>query len=227
MKKGEMYEGIIEAVEFPNKGIVWVQSENDAEPVRVIVKNGMPGQKIRFMINKKRKNRCEGRLMEILEKSSLEKNEPVCGEFPAFGGCMYQTMAYEDQLAMKASQVQALIEDALVRSGQVKADDKNQADYIFEGIQGSPMQFGYRNKMEFSFGDAVKDGPLTLGLHKKGSTYDVLTACDCKLVHEDMTKILSCVLEYFKERNASYYKKMQHLGYLRHLLISRLLPRLF
>ena len=47
MKKGEMYEGIIESIEFPNKGIVWVQGENDAEPVRVIVKNGMPGQKIR------------------------------------------------------------------------------------------------------------------------------------------------------------------------------------
>ena len=75
--------------------------------------------------------------------------------------------------------------------------------------------------MEFSFGDEYKDGPLTLGLHKKGSTYDVLTASDCKLVHDDMTKILNCVLEYFKERNVSYYKKMQHTGYLRHLLLRR------
>ena len=83
MKKGEMYEGIIESVEFPNKGIVWVKGENDTEPERVIVKNGMPGQKIRFQINKKRKNKCEGRLLEILEKSAFEKNEPVCGEFPA------------------------------------------------------------------------------------------------------------------------------------------------
>ena len=221
MKKGEMYEGIIESIEFPNKGIVWVQGENDAEPVRVIVKNGMPGQKIRFQINKKRKNRCEGRLLEVLEKSALEKSEPVCGEFPACGGCMYQTMAYTDQLAMKASQVQALIEDALVRSGQVKEDAKDQADYIFEGIKGSPMQFGYRNKMEFSFGDAVKDGPLTLGLHKKGSTYDVLTVDDCKIVHEDFTKILRVVLDYCTEQKLSYYRKMSHEGYLRHLLVRR------
>ena len=63
--------------------------------------------------------------------------------------------------------------------------------------------------------------PLSLGLHKKGSTYDVLTASDCKLVHEDMNKILVCVLEYFKERKVSYYKKMQHVGYLRHLLLRR------
>ena len=98
MKKGEMFEGIIESVEFPNKGIVWVQGENDEEPVRVIVKNGMPGQKIRFQINKKRKNKCEGRLLEVLEKSAYETCDPVCGQFPACGGCMYQTMAYEEQM---------------------------------------------------------------------------------------------------------------------------------
>ena len=54
--------------------------------------------------------------------------------------------------------------------------------------------------MEFSFGDDQKDGPLTLGLHKKGSTYDVLTASDCKLVHSDMNQILICILEYFTEK---------------------------
>ena len=75
--------------------------------------------------------------------------------------------------------------------------------------------------MEFSFGDAEKDGPLTLGLHKKGSTYDVLTASDCKLVHEDLTKILTCVLDYCKEQEFTYYHKMRHEGYLRHLLLRR------
>ena len=71
----------------------------------------------------------------------------------------------------------------------------------------APLNSDNRNKMEFSFGDAYKDGPLTLGLHKKGSTYDILTADDCQLVHEDMTKILTCVHEYFLKRNVSYYKR--------------------
>ena len=75
--------------------------------------------------------------------------------------------------------------------------------------------------MEFSFGDAVKDGPLTLGLHKKGRTYDVLTTADCKIVHEDFTKVLSCVLDYCTEQGFSYYRKMSHEGYLRHLLVRR------
>ena len=69
MKKGQIYEGYIELIEFPNKGIVFVQEETETEPTRVIVKNGMPGQKVRFQINKKRKNRCEGRLLEVLERS--------------------------------------------------------------------------------------------------------------------------------------------------------------
>lgn len=221
MKKGEIYEGIIESIDFPNKGNVWVDAGDGAEPVHVIVKNGIPGQKIRFQIHKKRKNRCEGRLLEVLERSPQEKRDPVCHQFPACGGCMYQTMDYEDQLAMKARQVQDLIDEALIRGGQVKAGTERAADYVFEGIQGSPLEFGYRNKMEFSFGDAVKDGPLTLGLHKKGSTYDVLTTADCKIVHEDFTKVLSCVLDYCTEQGFSYYRKMSHEGYLRHLLVRR------
>ncbi|MFR3350067.1 MAG: 23S rRNA (uracil(1939)-C(5))-methyltransferase RlmD [Mediterraneibacter faecis] len=205
MKKGQIYEGIIERVDFPNKGIVFVPEEEQY----VIVKNGIPGQKIRFMINKFKRGNAEGRLLEVLEKSPLETREPVCSIFPACGGCMYQTMPYEEQVKMKEGQIRRIM-DPVVKG-----------EYLFEGVKHSPKEFHYRNKMEFSFGDEFKDGPLSLGLHKKGSTYDVLTAGDCQLVHEDMDKILLCVLNYFKERNVSYYKKMQHVGYLRHLLLRR------
>ncbi len=205
MKKGQIYEGIIERVDFPNKGIVFVPEEEQY----VTVKNGIPGQKIRFMINKFKRGNAEGRFLEVLEKSPLETREPVCSIFPACGGCMYQTMPYEEQVKMKEGQIRRIM-DPVVKG-----------EYLFEGVKHSPKEFHYRNKMEFSFGDEFKDGPLSLGLHKKGSTYDVLTAGDCQLVHEDMDKILLCVLNYFKERNVSYYKKMQHVGYLRHLLLRR------
>lgn len=122
---------------------------------------------------------------------------------------MYQTMPYDEQLEMKQNQVKKLLDDVI------------REEYVFEPIKRSPREFAYRNKMEFSFGDEYKGGPLSLGLHKKGSTYDVLTAADCRLVHEDMTKILTCVLEFFQEIGVGYYKKMQHTGYLRHLLLRR------
>ena len=205
MKKGQVLEGTIEKVEFPNKGVVTVAEESKS----VIVKNGIPGQKVKFCVNKFKRGNAEGRLLEVLEKSPLETRKPVCSIFPACGGCMYQTMSYEAQMEMKAEQVKNILNEAV------------NGEYLFEGVKASPKEFAYRNKMEFSFGDEYKDGPLTLGLHKKGSTYDVLTASDCKLVHDDMTKILNCVLEYFKQRNVSYYKKMQHTGYLRHLLLRR------
>ena len=255
MKKGEIYEGVIERVMFPNKGIIRVAEET------VIVKNGIPGQKIRFQIQKKRKNRLEGRLLDVLERSPLEIHEPVCSLFPACGGCMYQTMDYEKQLEMKEQQIRELLTPVIRTSGRMEetaqADAPEQEaengnvqtgfpaqaeeempgqaaekaqnqvteteiiEKLFEGIAPSPDVFGYRNKMEYSFGDSEKDGPLTLGLHKKGSTYDVLTAADCKIVHEDFNVILRCVLQYFQERNVSYYHKLTHEGYLRHLLLRR------
>ena len=203
MKKGDIYEGIIEKVDYPNRGYMTVEGN------RVLVKNGIPGQKIRCRILKKKNGRAEGQLLEVLEPSYLEKRSPLCSIFPACGGCMYQTMEYADQLTLKERQIHDLLSPFI------------ESENVWEGIIGSPEELRFRNKMEFSFGNAEKDGPLTLGLHKKNSTYDVLTADDCVLVHEDMNRILSCVLGYFKDLGTPFYHKMQHTGYLRHLLIRR------
>ena len=202
MKKGEIYEGTVERIEFPNKGVVVIDGE------KAIVKNALPGQKIRFRINKKRGGRCEGMLLEVVEHSKLETAEDVCPHFGICGGCLYQPIPYEEQLAIKEKQVRSLL-DAVC------------PEYEFEGILGSPLVQGYRNKMEFSFGDEVKDGPMSLGMHKRGSFYDVVTTGECHIVHPDFCKILVCTKEYFEEKKVGFYKKMQHVGYLRHLLLRR------
>ena len=67
-------------------------------------------------------------------------------------------------------------------------DQAVEGDYVFEGILPSPLDTGYRNKMEYTFGDEVKDGPLTLGLHKRGSFYDIVSVGQCRLVHPDYGK---------------------------------------
>ena len=74
-------------------------------------------------------------------------------------------------------------------------------------------------KWNFHLGMNIRTDRLSLGLHKKGSTYDILTADHCRLVHPDMNKILRCVLDFFTELGAVHYRKMQHTGYLRHLLL--------
>ena len=202
MKKGEIYEGIVERIDFPNKGIVTVDG------VRVTVKNALPGQKIRFLINKKRSGRCEGRLMEVLEPSPVENSAIACTKAGICGGCLYQGIPYEEQLRIKEQQIKDLLDSVC-------------EDYEFEGIKGSPLHEGYRNKMEFSFGDEYKDGPLALGMHKRGSFYDIVTTPDCRIVHPDFCKILTETLQYFSERGVKFYKKLQHEGYLRHLLVRR------
>jgi len=202
VKKGTQYVGEVLKVEFPNKGILEIEDK------KVEVKNTLPGQKISFMVNKIRKGKAEGRLIEVLEKSPLETAEPKCIHFGPCGGCSYQTLPYETQLKLKEEQVKRLL-DAVCD------------EYRFEGIKGSPKQWEYRNKMEFSFGDEEKDGPLVLGLHKKGSFYDILTTDQCQIVDSDYNKILADVLRYFAGLGVSFYKKMTHMGYLRHLLIRK------
>ena len=115
MKKKQIFEGIIEKVDFPNKGRVYVPEED----CYVTVKNGIPGQKIRFMINKFKRGVAEGRLLEVLESSPLETREPVCGQFPSCGGCMYQTMGYEAQLEMKTQQMKDIINGAVIARAHI------------------------------------------------------------------------------------------------------------
>jgi 23S rRNA (uracil-5-)-methyltransferase RumA len=203
MKKGQIYEGVVKRVDFPNKGIV------ELEGSKVVVKNCMPGQKISFAVNKVRSDKSEGSLIEVLEKSPLECRDKACRSFGECGGCSYQTMSYENQLTMKQDQVKRLI------------DQVCKSDYSFEGILGSPVEWGYRNKMEFSFGDEYKNGPLALGLHKKGSFHDILTVDDCRIVDKDFNLILACVLKFATEQEMNYFHKLTHKGYLRHLLVRK------
>lgn len=205
MKKGQVYEGIVEKIDFPNKGIVKIEGIDNK---KVIVKNALPGQKIRFSVNKIRSGKAEGRLLEVLEPSSLETRPAKCPSFGPCGGCSYQTISYEQQLEMKLGQVTALLDPVV-------------PEYELLGIKGSPNEWEYRNKMEFSFGDEFKDGPLALGLHKRGSFHDIVNAGECKIVHPDYNVILKTILDYFSERNVDFYHRLSHTGYLRHLLVRR------
>ena len=207
MKKGQIVEGIIERVDFPNKGILRAE-----DGTRVIVKNAIMGQKVSAAVNKVRKGKCEGRLLEVLEKSALELPEPGCVHYGICGGCTFQSLPYEEQLSMKEQQVKDLIDAVITEENK---------GYEFLPIKASPRPKAYRNKMEFSFGDEYKDGPLALGMHRRGSFYDIVNTPECQIVHEDFCKILTATLNYFTEKHISYHKKMQHTGYLRHLLVRK------
>ena len=204
MKKGQVYEGFVTSVEFPNKARVAIPEEDKV----VTVKNAVQGQKVRFLINKIRKGKAEGKLLEVLEKSPVEV-ESICPHFGMCGGCTYQNLPYEEQLKMKEEQIHAMMDEAV------------NGEYIWEGVKPSPVTQEYRNKMEFSFGDEFKDGPLALGMHKRGSTYDVVNVSECQIVDADYRKILTATIKWASTTGQTYYHKMRHEGYFRHLLVRK------
>lgn len=202
MKKGQIVEGYIVRVDFPNKAFLEIEGEN------IRLNEGILGQKVKASITKVRSGKCEGRLLEVLERADTETEKPRCPYFGECGGCSLQTLSYSAQLEQKEGQVRKLLDGVC-------------SSYLFEKIKGSPVQWGYRNKMEFSFGDEYKDGPLALGMHKKGSFYDLLTVFECQIADRDYNLILRCVWEHFAKLKTPYYKKMQHTGILRHLVIRK------
>ncbi len=209
MKKGTILEATVNKIQFPNKGIVEIDGE------KAVIKNALPGQKIRFVVSKNRKGKAEGRLLEVLERSPIEWDresweKQVCPHFEMCGGCLYQSLPYEEQLVIKERQVKELIDSVCTNP-----------DYEFQGIKASPLAEGYRNKMEFSFGDEFKGGPLSLGMHKRGSFYDIVSTPECRIIHPDFRKLLTATKEYFSRNNIDFYKKLAHTGYLRHLLVRR------
>ena len=210
MKKGGIYTGYVESVDFPNKGNVIVEIEEDGQLIKekAVVKNSIPGQTVTFMVNKKKHGKCEGRLLEVVRQSVTETNER-CEHFGKCGGCVYQTVSYDEQLKMKETTVKKILDPVI------------KTDYDWEGIIGSPVSSEYRNKMEYSFGGEIKDGSIALGLHKRNSMYDIVTVTECKIVDNDYRKILKCVYDYALEKKLTYYHKMKHEGYLRHLLVRK------
>ncbi len=204
MKRGDILEGNVIRYDYPGRGIVL------ADGREVTVKGVLPGQEVRCRIKKANSSKCEAMLLEILERSPMER-ESDCSHYPECGGCQMRTLSYQDQLELKADQIHRLLEDVLVDP------DEN----WFEGIKPSPVETGYRNKMEFTFGDPCKDGPLVLGMHKKGSFYDIVDSSDCRIVDADLRAIRSTVLEIAAETSWPYYHRLSHKGYFRHLLVRK------
>ena len=203
MKKGEICTGVIGDTSFPDRGYV------ELPDGKILIKHAVPGRTVEFRVTKKRGDRGEGSVLRTVRPSPLETAASPCIHCEFCGGCLYQTIPYEEQLSLKDRQLRELLESQC--GGPV----------LWEGLQASPLPDRYRAKMEYSFGDSVKNGPLELGLHRRGSFYDILTTDRCRLVHEDFNRILRATLDYFTEKKIRYYHKQRREGWLRHLLVRR------
>lgn len=195
-------EEVLEVAEvnFPQKGIALLEGE------RVHFKGGLPGQFLRLGIKKKR-GQYEGKIIQLEKKSPLE-TEKGCSAFGRCGGCVYQSLPYETE--------GKLIAEQLFRLYSAEFPEIENLPVIFHP---SPKISSYRNKMEYTFGDEEKGGPLVLGLHEKNRFYSILDTKGCTIASPDFERIRQSVSDYFRKRGTSFYHKMSKEGYLRHLML--------
>jgi len=202
VKKKDIIEFEVDKMEFGGTSVSMYGNRE------IHMKGGITGQKVKAAVKRTRSGKADVKMLELLEKSPIETAD-TCKHFGECGGCSILSVPYEKQLEIKEKQVMDLFLN------------QNLFGFQFQGIQGSPQCTQYRNKMEYTFGDEMKDGPLTLGLHKKGRHIDIMTVDGCFLVDNDFIQILTTTVDYFNEKELPYYRTVSHKGYLRNLVVRK------
>jgi 23S rRNA (uracil1939-C5)-methyltransferase len=171
----------------------------------LFVRRGLPGDLVRARVTKVKRNHAEAVTVDVLEPGPVRVDAP-CVHYPACGGCRFQDLAYEAQIAEKESQVR----DALQRIGGI-------AEPPLEQILPAESIFHYRNKLEYSF-TQEDDGP-TLGLHRAGRWDEVLPIERCWLTTDLGNAIRNAVRDWAREERLRAYDQTTHEGFLRHLVV--------
>ena len=171
----------------------------------VFVRRGLPGDTVRARVTKVQRRHAEAIATEVIT-AGPQRVEAPCAHYPACGGCRFQDLAYDAQLAAK----QQWVADSLQRLAGL-------SDPPLEPIVGAVSQFGYRNKMEYSFTEAG-DG-ATLGLHRAGRWDEVLEIDKCWLTSDLGNAIRNRVREWAREEKLVAYDQATQEGYLRHLVV--------
>ena len=144
--------------------------------------------------------------METINTKILN-TDTLCPAAEHCGGCIYQGTAYEEQYAAKDKAMRKLL-------GKHDIDES-----VYLGMEPAICTGGYRNKMEYTFGDLEKGGELELGMHFKGRFMSIITTDECQLVPPDFNRVLRATLDFCRERGYIPYHRKTHLGLLRNLVV--------
>lgn len=193
---GKLVEGIINKAEYPNFSYI------EDKGIKYRFKGGIKGQKVLIKPGKKMAV-TKSKLISILEKSPLEK-EKGCPMLNDCGGCKFQELSLDDEYNYKKDMINDLYKP-------VWSEPIN--------LVKSPQSFAYRNKMEYTFGDTYKGGPLVLGLHMKNRFYEILDNEYCNIVNEGFNAIRSYTQDFFREKQISFYHKIRQEGSLKFFII--------
>jgi 23S rRNA (uracil1939-C5)-methyltransferase len=214
MKRGSVIASLgIEGLEIRGKGVA------REEGLVVFVPDTVPGDVVDVRVTKKRSSYLEGRVIDYRVRSA-ERVEPFCIHFDNCGGCKWQHLPYERQLAYK----EGFVRDAIGRLGKLAVE-------TFLPIRPCSTDRRYRNKLEFSFastrwiteeevnaGGEIEDR-RALGLHVPGRFDRVIDILECHLQPEPSNLIRNTARDLAKELGMSFYDPVNHTGMLRNLMI--------
>jgi 23S rRNA (uracil1939-C5)-methyltransferase len=185
----------------------------------VFVSGAIPGDRVNIRLSKNKKDWAEGKAVDILEPSP-DRLEPFCKHFGTCGGCKWQMLPYEKQLAFKQ---QEAVQN-LVRIGKIELPE-------VLPIVGSADTIHYRNKLEFTFSNKryltnaelnnenISAQQNALGYHAPGIFDKVIDIDECFLMDDVNNRIRNTVREIAVENNFSYYNIKEHTGWLRNIII--------
>ncbi len=212
IKKGAILDLEISNIAFGGKGLTRV------EGFTVFVDQTVPADRVKVRVVKKRKNYAEARVIELTKPSPL-RIQPACKYSGHCGGCKWQFLPYEKQLAYKRQHVR----ESLEHIGRTKG-------VPVHPVIPSEQVFGYRNKMEFSCSDRRwllpdemdredVDKGVAIGLHVPGAFFKVLDIDACLIQPSLGNQILADVRSFVRGSGAPVYGLHSHVGFWRFLML--------
>jgi len=199
VRKGDELELHVDSLAYGGNGVARLNG------FVVFVRRGLPGDTVRARVTKVKRGFAEALATEVVTPS-VQRVDAPCAHYPACGGCRFQDLAYDAQVAAKEAQVR----DALVRIGGI-------AEPPLEPIVPAEEPFFYRNKLEYSF-TQTPSGPA-LGFHKAGRWDEVLEVERCWLTTDLGNAIRNAVRDWAREEGLVAYDQAEQTGYLRHLVV--------
>ena len=187
----------------------------------IFVENAIPGDVVDVRVTKKKKDYLIATPTRLVVPSP-DRTDPFCQHYGVCGGCKWQHVRYEKQLAYKHE----VVETALRRIGKVSAD-------VFLPPLGAPATRRYRNKLEFSFcnkrwlqPEELNDPNVSayadvLGFHRAGAFDKIVDIDECHLMAEPVNPIRNRMREIAHAQGLDFYDVRQNTGYLRNVVMRR------
>jgi len=215
LRRRQEIETTIEKVAFGGQGIA------HHDDMVIFVDDALPGDRMKVRLRKVKKQFAHAYPLEILQPSELRIEAP-CQHFEHCGGCKWQNVDYQQQLQFKKQ----FVLESLEHIGGLRVD-------AIHDVLPSPLIYGYRNKMEFSFADnrwlppeelknpEIRKDILSLGFHVPRQFNRIIDIEKCWLQGDQLNKILQFSRDYFREENIPVYHNLRHEGILRFLVLRK------